>query len=98
MRQETRIIHASQEPDPRTGGERAHQPQLHLQAGRRGEAARGAGNTAARGTPADASLRLTSPRGKRRARPVFASGSAATAAVLNLLKPGPDEVLSTGDV
>jgi cystathionine beta-lyase/cystathionine gamma-synthase len=98
MRQATRIIHESQEPDRRTGAvsvpitltstfqqDGVEKPREGWEYGRTGNPSR----LSLEGSIAAAE--------NGRYGLCFASGSAATAAVLNLLKPG-DEVLSTVDV
>ncbi len=98
MKFATRAIHAFQEPDAATG---AVNVPVHLAATFKQDGVgklRGGYEYGRTGNPSRASLEgtLASLEGARYGL-CFASGSAATAAVLDLLKPG-DEVLSTVDV
>ena len=98
MRFATRAIHAAQEPDAATG---AVNVPVHLSSTFKQDGVgnlRGGYEYARTGNPSRASLEGTlASLENARFGLCFASGSAATAAVLDLLKPG-DEVLTTVDV
>ncbi len=98
MRFATRAIHAAQEPDAATG---AVNVPVHLSSTFKQDGVgrlRGGYEYARTGNPSRASLEgtLASLENARHGL-CFASGSAATAAVLDLLQPG-DEVITTVDV
>ncbi|HVO39540.1 MAG TPA: PLP-dependent transferase, partial [Spirochaetia bacterium] len=98
MRPATRYIHESQEPDPVTGAVTVPITMVSTFKQDGVEKPRGGWEYGRTGNPSRKSLEgaVAAAEGGRYGL-CFASGSAATAAVLDLLRPG-DEVLSTVDV
>lgn len=98
MRPATRYIHESQEPDPVTGAVTVPITMVSTFKQDGVEKPRGGWEYGRTGNPSRTSLEgaIAAAEGAQYGL-CFASGSAATAAVLDLLRPG-DEVLSTVDV
>jgi cystathionine gamma-synthase/cystathionine gamma-lyase len=98
MRPATRYIHEFQDPDPVTGSVTVPITMTSTFEQDGVEKPRGGWEYGRTGNPSRVSLEGTIASAENGAYGLcFASGSAATAAVLNLLEPG-DEVLSTVDV
>ncbi|MGA2477404.1 MAG: PLP-dependent transferase [Spirochaetia bacterium] len=98
MRPATRYIHEFQEPDPLTGAVTVPITMTSTFQQDGVEKPRGGWEYGRTGNPSRKSLEGTIAAAENGGHGLcFASGSAATAAVLNLLQPG-DEVLSTTDV